>query len=292
MVIYAESESKAKLAINACLDEIERLTLVLSNYDSMSEISMLCAAPILKRIQLSQDLASVLQHSNRWHKLSNGCFDITVGPLTKLWRTSRQKKQLPTATDIALAKNNCGWTSLSFASESVVSLLKPEMQLDLSGIAVGYIVDMAFEKMTNSGSRSVLLNAGGDIRVGDSPPGSEGWRITIAGLGKTSPPLAMLRLDNCAITTSGDLNQFIEIEGRRYSHFIDPHTGSPIERRQSVTAIAKTTLDADAGATALAVMGMHEASKHFKELPLTEAIMVESETDTASIIRMRHLSKD
>jgi len=149
------------------------------------------------------------------------------------------------------------------------------MVLDLSGIAVGYIVDAAFEKMRAAGARSLLINAGGDIRVGDPPPGAEGWRIAVAGLGKESPPLSMLQIQNCAVTTSGDLNQYVEIDGRRYSHFIDPQSGTPIERRQSVTVIAQKTVDADAGATALAVLGMVRASELFDEMPITSAVLVE-----------------
>jgi FAD:protein FMN transferase len=165
------------------------------------------------------------------------------------------------------------------------------MALDVSGIAVGYILDAVFDKMVDAGSRIVLINAGGDIRLGDSPPNSDGWRIDIAGLGKTSPPLAMLKLSNCAITTSGDLNQFIELDGRRYSHFIDPNTGTPIERRQSVTAIAPTTVDADAGATALAVLGMDRACALFSTMPLNQAILIEA-TNANEPIRLRWLTQD
>ena len=225
MVVYAESESKAKLAIDAGFAEIARLTSVLSNYDDSSEIAKLCTAPVGQWNSISADLTGVLKQSQKWHALSDGSFDITVGPLTKLWRDCRKKKQLPSHFEIDAAKQRCGWESVSFDTSSNVSLLKPGMLLDLSGIAVGYIVDGAFEKMVASGPVCVLVNAGGDIRVGDAPPGSEGWRVTIAGLGKTSPPLAMLRLKNCAVTTSGDLNQYLEIDGRRYSHFIDPKTG-------------------------------------------------------------------
>jgi len=292
MVVYAESESKAKMAIDVGMAEVERLTLVLSNYDSASEVSRVCAAPVRQWSPLSHDLATVLQQSRRWHELSGGCFDITVGPLTKLWRTGRKSKRLPSIFEIENAKKSCDWKSVAFDSESNISFLKPDMLLDLSGIAVGYIVDMAFEKMVGCGSTILLVNAGGDIRVGDAPPDSEGWRVIVAGLGKTSPPLAMLRLKNCAITTSGDLNQYVEIDGHRYSHFVDPHSGEPIERRQSVTAIANKTLDADAGATALAVLGMERASELFKDMPLTEAIMVESAANNAATIRVRRLSKE
>jgi FAD:protein FMN transferase len=291
-IVYSDRESKAKFAIESGMAEVERLTLLLSNYDSTSEISRVCEAPVGQWTAMSHDLATVLTQSRRWHILSDGSFDVTVGPLTSLWRASRKTKKLPGLSEIENAKQRCGWTSVVWDSDSNVSLLKAQMQLDLSGIAVGYIVDMAFEKMVASGTPIVLINAGGDIRVGAAPPGSEGWRVTVAGLGKTSPPLAMLRLRNCAITTSGDLNQFVEIDGHRYSHFIDPHSGNPIERRQSVTALAKTTLDADAGATALAVLGMHRASELFGQLPLIEAILVESSPNEIDAIKLRRLSKE
>ncbi len=298
-VVYAPSQAEAKIVIDAGLTEIERLSTILSNYDPDSEISKLCSATKGAWTPISPDLAAVLQHSRRWHQLSAGKFDITVGPLTQLWRAQRKKKQLPSSKSIEDAKGRCGWSSVDLAFPSAseepkqsarVSLLKDLMVLDLSGIAVGYIVDAAFEKMQLAGSRSILINAGGDIRVGDSPPGAQGWRIAIAGLGKESPPLSMIQLKNCAVTTSGDLNQFVEIDGRRYSHFIDPESGDPIERRQSVTVIAETTVDADAGATAFAVLGMQQASKLFDAMPIAKAVLVESGNADGNV-RLRWLEK-
>ena len=183
LVVYAESKSKAKTSIDAGLAEVERLTLLLSNYDTSSEVSKVCNAPVGQWSPLSHDLASVLRESRRWHGLTDGGFDITVGPLTKLWRSCRRSKQLPSPTEIEAARKRCGWDSVSFDTDARISLLAPDMVLDLSGIAVGYIVDKAFEKMVGVGSAMVLINAGGDIRVGDSPPGSDGWRVTVAGLG-------------------------------------------------------------------------------------------------------------
>jgi len=284
-VVYAHSESEAKKVIDAGLAEIERLSTVLSNYDPDSEISKICVSPKETSMPLSPDLARVLLHSRRWHQLSAGNFDITVGPLTQLWRAQRKKKQLPSHASLEDAMRRCGWLSvnLELPAESEkpnqptrISLLKDHMVLDLSGIAVGYIVDAAFEKMQTAGSNSILINAGGDIRVGDAPPGAQGWKIAIAGLGKESPPLSMLQLNNCAVTTSGDLNQCVEIDGRRYSHFIDPKSGAPIERRQSVTVIAETTVDADAGATTLAILGIQRASELFDGMPITNAVLVET----------------
>jgi FAD:protein FMN transferase len=296
MVVYAPNQQTAQKVMEAGLDEVERLVAVLSNYHPNSEISRLCASPPNQRFEVSEDLARVIMHSRRWHAWSNGKFDITVGPLTQLWRNSRKRKELPGDSEIAEAKLRCGWDAVETGFEQGdapkwILLREPGMILDLSGIAVGYIVDRAFEKMVNLGPFPIMINAGGDIRVGQPPVGKEGWKITVSGLGKDSPPIANLILKDCAVTTSGDLVQFVEIDGRRYSHFIDPDLGAPIERRQSVTAIATTTVDADAGATALAVLGMDQAMESFDAMPVLEAIAIEAAKESGQPIRMRYFKK-
>lgn len=301
MVVYAQTGQQAKSTMDAGLKEIDRLSLILSNYDPESEISKLCNRSSHDPIFVSEDLASVFKHSQRWNRLSDGKFDITVGPLSQIWRASRKQKQFPLPSEIEAAKLRCGYGMLrfnpEFASEAeltastTVQMLVPEMQLDLSGLATGYILDRAFEAMIATGTRAILINAGGDIRVGDPPPGREGWRVMVAGLGKESPPLSSKLICNCAVTTSGDLYQYVEIDGHRYSHFIDPHTGSPIERRQSVTVFAETTLDADAGATALAILGIERASALFETLPLNEVVFMQSDPSSIDAIRMRHFLK-
>ena len=144
MVVYAPTEHQAKAIIEVGLAEIDRLSPVLSNYDSMSEVMTLCSAPSGEWTPISNDHAAVLSQSRRWYKLSDGKFDITVGPLTQLWRTSRKRIQLPSLADVADAKLRCGWKFVELEPDSNfglddcplrVSLLKPKMMLDLSGLA-------------------------------------------------------------------------------------------------------------------------------------------------------------
>ena len=301
MVVYAQTGQQAKSTMDAGLREIDRLSLILSNYDSESEISKLCNQSSQDPIVVSEDLGRVFKHSQRWNRLSEGKFDITVGRLSQIWRASRKQKQLPLQSEIEEARLRCGWRMLRFDPEfantaevttpTKVQMLVPGMQLDVSGLATGYILDRAFEEMIATGCSSILINAGGDIRVGDPPPERDGWRVVVAGLGKESPPLSSRLIRNCAVTTSGDLYQFVEIDGHRYSHFIDPHTGSPIERRQSVTVFAETALDADAGATALAILGIERASALFETLPLNEVVFMQSDSSNSDVIRMRHFLK-
>ena len=305
LVVYAPDEQRAKQTIDAGLLELERLSLILSNYDANSEISLLGQKAFHGPIAVSHDLQVVLQESGRWHAFSVGRFDITVGPLSQLWRTSRKKKELPALDQIEQARKACGWDkvqlipdpsevgssgdSLQQASvQQMVSLKSSGMRLDVSGLATGYIIDRMFEAMVATGTESILINAGGDIRVGKAPPGRDGWRVDVAGLGLNAPLFATYLVSDCAVTTSGDLYQYVEIDGRRFSHFIDPFSGSPIERRQSVTAFAATALDADAGATALAVMGMELGAEQFPKLPLGKAIFMQVDKETNDL-RFRSL---
>ena len=300
LVVYAPDEQRAKQSMDAGLMELERLSLILSNYDATSEISLLGQKAFDEPIAVSHDLQVVLQESRRWHAFSFGRFDITIGPLSQLWRTSRKKKELPALDQIEQARKACGWDKVQLipdpnevgssddSLQQMVSLKSPGLRLDVSGLATGYIIDRMFEAMVATGTESILINAGGDIRVGKAPPGRDGWRVDVAGLGLNAPLFATYLVSDCAVTTSGDLYQYVEIDGRRFSHFIDPFSGSPIERRQSVTVFAATALDADAGATALAVMGMELGAEQFPKLPLGKAIFMQVDKETNDL-RFRSL---
>lgn len=300
LAVYAESEQKAQRAIDAGLAEIERLIPIVNNYDPDSEISRL-SSQVRQRVRLSPDLSEVFRHARRWHEITDGAFDVTIGPLTRLWSQARRDRRLPTSEIRDAARSRMGWQHLrwidgdaSEAGKGSVELLLDGMRIDISGMATGYIIDRAFEAIRHEGIESLLIDVGGDIRVGKAPPESEGWRIDIAGLGKESPRLSQRRLIDCAITTSGDLNQFVEIDGERYSHIVDPRSGDPVRRRQSVTAIAATALDADAGATALCVLGMEQSTFLFEDLPLREGILLEAEWSDPLRwpVRYRHLVRD
>jgi len=290
LVVYASSQQQAQESMDAGLLELERLSLILSNYDPTSEISVLCKTAFNQPKAVSLDLQIVLQESRRWHALSVGRFDITVGPLSQLWRSSRKMKTLPASDQVAIALKASGWNQIHWVSDASeglgqlrISLRSPDSHLDVSGLATGYIIDRMYEAMIAKGTESILINAGGDIRVGKAPPCRAGWRVDVAGLGKNAPLFATYLITDCAVTTSGDLFQYIEIDGRRFSHFIDPDTGAPIERRQSVTVFASTALDADAGATALAVMGLELGSEHFDKMPLGKALLLQVDKSTNDI---------
>ena len=182
---------------------------------------------------------------------------MTVGPLVKLWRRARRTKSLPGAEALAEAKTLVGHELLTLNDEyRTVKLSKPGMRIDLGGIAMGYAVDEARIVLGRHGQSRVMIDASGDVLVGDPPPGKTGWTIGIAALtAPNGPPTRFVELVNAAITTSGDAFQYVEIEGVRYSHIVDPKTGLGLTGRMAVTVIAQDCMTADSLATAICVLG-------------------------------------
>jgi thiamine biosynthesis lipoprotein len=278
VVVYASSEQQATQAITASLKKLKDLSSPLNNYDPASEVSKLATLRVDEQVRLSEPFANVLAESQRWMELSRGRFDVTNGQLIATWRAARKNKSLPSEADIAAARAKSGWLNVDFKNDRKlgpsIAFRQSGIVLDVAGIATGFLLDRMMEVLVSHGIQSALIDAGGDILVSKAPPDRSGWSIDVAGISKNAPPLLRLTLRNCAVTTSGDLYQFAEIEGRRYSHLIDPTVGMPVEGRQSVTVVAKRAIDADAGATALAIMGADALLDHWSLLPLDQAIFV------------------
>jgi thiamine biosynthesis lipoprotein len=160
---------------------------------------------------------------------------------------------LPEERELERARGLVGWRMMKLDPASqTVTLEKPGIRLDLGGIAKGYAGDQAIAMLREHGIRSALFEAGGDIVVGDPPPGKEGWPIDIADAAGAPPKVV---LSNCAISTSGDTVQFVVIDGKHYSHVVDPRTGVALTNRYAATIIAPRGIDTDALATAACVIG-------------------------------------
>jgi thiamine biosynthesis lipoprotein len=153
-------------------------------------------------------------------------------------------------------------------------LLKPEMRLDLGGIAKGYAVDKALAVLRRRGITRALVDAGGDIGLGDPPPGKPGWGIGVAPLEPGGPPGGFLWLSRRAIATSGDTQQYVVIDGVRYSHLVDPRTGLGLTDHSSVTVIAPDGITADGLASAVSVLGPRQGLRLVEETPGAAALVV------------------
>ena len=247
----------------------------MSDYRPHSEVRMLSQRPGDWQ-PVSRDLLVVLARAQEVSRQSSGAFDVTVGPLVQLWRASRKTGRLPDATELSRAKSRSGAPLLEVdTARRMVRLWVRDMQLDLGGIAKGYILQEGLKVLRARGVASAMIEAGGDVVVGEAPPGQPGWSMYIAGA-----DTAMLRrakaLTNSAVSTSGGTEQFVEVNGVRYSHVIDPRTGLGVTGLHLVTVIADDAALADASATALSVLGP-DRSSHFRNW-LTGALVSFRET--------------
>lgn len=258
VVLYAPDEATANAAARAAFDRVHALNDILSDYDPQSELSRLSdTAGSGQAVRVSDPLWHVLTQAQRFSQQSDGAFDVTVGRVVKLWRFARRAKRMPPPDELAAALATKDYRKLVLDPEHrTAKLLVPGTQLDLGGIAKGYAVDEALAVLRRRGLSRAYVDAGGDLALGDPPPGREGWRIGVAPLDEErSKPSEYLLLANCGVATSGDAFQHVTLNGKRYSHIVDPTTGLGLTDRSSITVIAPDGLTADALASAISVLG-------------------------------------
>jgi thiamine biosynthesis lipoprotein len=248
IVLYTADKEAGHAAIEAAFQRGEEIAAICTDYHPESELMRLSRGPIDQEIPVSPTLAAVLAHARTTAELTEGAFDPTFGPLTKLWRRSKRRKELPNPDQLASARQAANWMNLEVDLENKFVVLKKEgMLLDLGGIAKGFAADEMMHVLNLHGIYIALVAIAGDIRLGAPPPGRTGWGVAIKTLG---PDLEqVIQVANCAVSTSGDLNQFVEIDGVRYSHIIDPATGLGLTRRIAATVVAPMAVQSDPLAT-------------------------------------------
>lgn len=268
IVLHAQDTASARAAAAAAYDRIAQLDNIMSDYRPGSELRRLPARP-REWVVVSPELARVLQRAVEVAEASGGAFDPTVGPLVTLWREARRSRRLPDSVSLASARTRVGWRLLRVdGGRNQVFLGADSMQLDLGGIAKGFIIGEALAVLRQHGVASAMVEAGGDVVVGDAPPGQAGWNIEVHGA-DTAFAARARRLTNAALATSGAVEQHVEINGTRYSHVVDPRTGYGLTTRYVVSVIAGDGATADAAATAAGVLGPASASIIETRLPGT-----------------------
>ena len=274
ITLYGVSADEGERALAAFSNRVVALEAILSGYQSDSELRRFNAtAGRSEGLRLSQPLFHVLSYGQSLAVESKGAFDVTVGPLVQVWRLSRARGQVPSAVLIEQARTRVGYQLVERREfESVAVLKVPKMRIDLDAIAKGHILDEGMEVLRRHGVASALIDAGGDIRVSGPPAGREGWTIAIGGLKDES-----LLLRDVAVATSGDAVQYIEKDGVRYSHIIDPRTGWGVTNGCQATVIAPTAMEADGLASWMCVVGIDGASEVLKDRNGVRAVVAQGD---------------
>jgi thiamine biosynthesis lipoprotein len=276
--IFANDSASASRAAFAAFHCADSLNLIFSDYIDSSELNRLNATSGQGRfVQVSSAMFDILKHSLKAARASNGSYDISMGPLVKLWRKARIEKILPNPDSVkgALLKVGYQYIHLDSVHQSLC-LEKPGMQLDLGGIGKGYVAQAALNLITAEGFKSAMVNAGGNIVTGEAPPGKKGWRIGITVPNETGQIIPkLLLLENMCVATSGDIYQHLDINGLRYSHIIDPKTGVGLTLQRNVTVVASDGTTADWLSTACSILPAKKAFKLVSQFPQGAMLMTE-----------------
>ncbi|MFN7016231.1 MAG: FAD:protein FMN transferase [Fimbriimonadales bacterium] len=255
IVVYADDEAQAVRACRAAYTRISELEQKMSDYRVDSELNLLCQRAVGRWVGVSPELFYVLWRGQKLAHQTDGAFDVTVGALVRLWREARRTGKLPDEATLQAAKARSGYRLMELSLPRRAVRLKTEgMQLDLGGIAKGYACDKALQVLRRHSIRRALIQMGGDIVAGDAPPNEQGWRVELAEGGTT-----LLR--NAALSTSGSTEQYVEINGIRYAHILDPRTGLGLTRLVLARVRARDGITADSLATAAAVLGEPDAKR-------------------------------
>lgn len=271
IVVYAESEDRAIDAAADAYKRIAELEQVMSDYRASSELMQLCAKAGQGPIKVSKDLMRVLVQAQEVSRVTDGAFDVTVGPLIQLWRGARRARKLPTVAQVSAARDLVGYRMMKLdPRRGTVELMKPGMRLDLGGIAKGDAADEAMKVLKRHGIKSALIEMGGDILVSAAPPGAKGWRLEVPNASKNLAPPQML-FTHCSVSSSGDTEQFTEMSGARWSHVVDPRIGWALSSRAQATVVAKSGLLSDPLSTAMTVGSAKERLALVKKWPHVKA---------------------
>lgn len=262
IIFYTQDSIVAQKQASQCFKLVDSLNHIFSNYDSSSELSVINQQAGKAKTYASPLMWELILLSKQAYEKSMGTYNIAMGPLTQIWRIARREKQFPSKTKIEAALLQCDFSHLEINEIDHSINLKKGMQIDFGGIGKGYIAQKIVQYLNSQGISECLVDAGGDMVLGNAPPQKKGWSIGVNQPEKTMDLLPQnLLLHNLSVATSGDVYQFIEHHQKKYSHIINPKTGYGITSLRNVTVIARDGALADWLATACSILPIMEAKK-------------------------------
>ncbi|MHC4258252.1 MAG: FAD:protein FMN transferase [Planctomycetota bacterium] len=280
IMVTAENPDQANQAISAAFDKIFHIEKLMSDYDPESQLSQVNQNAFENPVQVDAELFEVLTTAKAYSCLSNGAFDVTIGPVVQLWRKAKEDNITPAAGALKKAKAAVGYENLILDTEKrTVQFAKDGMFLDLGGIAKGYAIDTAIEILQAGGVKGAMVDIGGDLRCFGTPAnGKAHWLIGLQDpTVEEEKTLLTLIMDNMAVATSGDYRRFFILDEKKHSHIVNPATADSANDLSSVTLIAPTAMAADALATAVTVLGSEKGLDLINMTETAEAILIQSD---------------
>ncbi|HEX4946428.1 MAG TPA: FAD:protein FMN transferase [Blastocatellia bacterium] len=274
IVAYGDDVQTIKQAVNEAFDEVDRIDRLMSHYKPNSPLSQLNREAAKRPVKTDPELFHFIAECLLYSQASNGAFDITVGPLMKAWGFFRGEGRMPSELEVQAVRKKIGWQHLRLSAEAQTIQFDCEgVELDLGGIAKGYAVDQAIKILKRHNLTRALISAGGStIYALGSPPGSDAWDIELQDPLDARKIAMTVRLQDQSLSVSGRAEKFFELNGKRYSHIMNPRTGRPVMNVLSVAVIAPTGTMGDALDNAFYVQGVKRTKALRAQYPNTQVI--------------------
>ncbi|WP_090702086.1 FAD:protein FMN transferase [Daejeonella rubra] len=275
--VIAENKVIGNQAIDLAIAEVKRIEELLSTFKESSQANEINSLAGIKPLKIDREVLLLISRANKISAITDGAFDITYGSIDKsLWNFDLNMTSLPDKETALKTVDLINYRHVLINEEDGTVMLKNKgMRIGFGGIGKGYAADKAKQILQNMGIKSGIVNAAGDLTTWGEQLNGSAWTIGIADPDQSFRPFSSLNISNMAIATSGNYEKFVIIDGKRYSHTIDPKTGLPVSGIKSVSIICPSAELADALATPVVVMGVKVGLNLINQLHHVECVIID-----------------
>lgn len=287
ITVVAKDSVDAHDAIDLAVGEIKRIERLISSWDPKSSTSEINQNAGIRPVKVEPELFQLIERAISISKLTDGAFDITYASMDRIWRFDGSMTAIPAENEIKASVAKVGFQKIVLnPKEHTVYLKEPGMKIGFGAIGKGYAADRAKEVLMNKGVVAGIINASGDMNTWGKQANGEAWKVAITNPMDKNKVFALLPINEGAVVTSGNYEKYVNLNGVRYSHIIDPRTGYPSTGIISVTVFAPKAELADALATSVFVMGKEAGMDRINQLPKVECILID---DQGNITKSDHI---
>ena len=278
ITVVENNISNANYFIDLAIKEISRIESLISSWDKNSQTSLINNSAGIRPVQVDKELFELISRSIKISALTQGAFDISYASMDKLWYFDKEMEKLPTAQQIAQSVSKVGYENIIINEKKrTVFLNKKGMKIGFGAIGKGYAADKAKDILIQNDVKSGIINASGDLTAWGQKPSGDDWMVAVVNPLNKNKVFSWLPIKNSSIVTSGNYEKFITVDGKSYSHIIDPRTGYPSKGILSVTIISEKAELADALATSVFVLGTDIGIDMINQLKNVECIIINSD---------------
>jgi len=290
ITVVANDSIQANKYIDTAVAEISRIEKLISSWDDNSQTSEINRNAGAKPLKVDKELFNLIERAIGISKLTDGAFDISYASMDRIWQFDGSMTVMPSEKEIKSSVEKIGYQNIVLDKKNSTVFLKLEgMKIGFGAIGKGYAADKAKTLLISKGVPSGIINASGDMNTWGKQPNNEDWKVAITNPMNKNKVFALLPITNGAVVTSGNYEKYVNFNGKRYTHIIDPRTGYPSTGIISVTVFAPKAELADALATSVFVMGKEAGLDRINQLPKIECIIID---DNGNITKSKNIEID